>query len=82
MFDKDNIVTFYRDRNAKFIPLINQALDLVYCNDIKEVLLMLDEYEVWMNLTLTRVGYLQTALSLLDICSFSQHQEICFQCYI
>ena len=45
--DNDTIVNFYRDENAKFIPLFNQLLDLVYCRDIKEVLLKLgvNEYD-------------------------------------
>ena len=45
--NKDAYVTFYRNRNAEFIPLFNQALELVYCSDINEVLLILgvDEYD-------------------------------------
>lgn len=52
--EKDTSVNFYRNRNAEFIPLFNQALEFVYCGDIKDVLMMLgvDVY------ALTHVGYL------------------------
>ena len=46
MLDKDTNFTFYRNRDVEFIPLFNQTPELVYCSDIKRVLLMLgaDKY--------------------------------------
>ena len=46
VLDKDTKVNF-RKRDAKFIPLFSQTLELVYCSNTKDVLLMLgrDEYD-------------------------------------
>ena len=47
LLDKDANVTFCWNRDAESIPLFNQILELVYCSDMKRVLMMqgVDKYD-------------------------------------
>ena len=47
LLDEDTNISLYWNRDAEFIALFNQTLEIVYCSDIKRVLLMLgvDKYD-------------------------------------